>query len=192
MWINKGGVGKVSSLQHPCTVSAWKGLLALHVLPPSAYLRLSTVWVCDTLSPLVPVPCYSITGIYLSCIISAAPLCVASPSHLCILHLAPPPYPSLLFPPMILICILPIPLNRLWLCNVLTSHLFGAFVNANAGKKLLSTPFLAQHLCSLSSGPKIFLKRLSMGESNEGRRSQGRHFQLICLNTSFSPSYSVQ
>lgn len=60
---------------------------------------------------------------------------------------------------MILICILPIPLNRLWLCNVLTSHLFGAFVNANAGKRLLSTPFLAQHLCSLSSGQKKFFKK---------------------------------
>ncbi len=98
--------------------------------PPSLCLPLSlslcAVCVSVPLPPLFPVPCYSISEIYLSRIISAALLCVASPSHLCALPLAPSP-PLPLFPSLILICILAIQLNRLWLCNELTSHFFFFF-----------------------------------------------------------------
>lgn len=62
--------------------------------PPSLCLfpspSLCTACVSVPLPPRLPLPCYSISGIYLSYIISAALLCAASPSHLCALSLLLP------------------------------------------------------------------------------------------------------
>lgn len=102
----------------------WQSLTVL-LLPLLLSLQYLSLSVCASvrLPPLFPVLCYSISGIYLAYIISASLLCVASPSHLCTLPLTRSP-PLSRSPSLILICILAIQLNRLWLCNELTSHSF--------------------------------------------------------------------
>lgn len=110
------------------------------------------------LSPLFPVPCYSISGIYLSYIIFAAlqhlpPTCVLSVS-----------FPLPLAPTLILICILAIQLNRPWLCNELTSHFsFSVFMSVHAGKEALPKPYMSRYRGNLNAKQADFKTRLLLG-----------------------------